>query len=88
MMANTPMDDQTVEVKFDYLQPKTDDERMGRIGLKMIEELKRQMEQDIVIFEHKKYLTKPCLVPEDGPIAEYRRNARASYSGEFLFDAE
>jgi phenylpropionate dioxygenase-like ring-hydroxylating dioxygenase large terminal subunit len=88
MMANTPMDDQTVEVKFDYLQLKTDDERMGRIGLKMIEELKRQMEQDIVIFEHKKYLTKPCLVPEDGPIAEYRRKARASYSGEFLFDAE
>jgi hypothetical protein len=52
----------------------------------MIEELKRQMEQDIVIFEHKKYLTRPLLVPEDGPIAEYRRAARKNYSGEFFGD--
>ena len=85
-MANTPIDDQTVEVKFDYLQPRSDDERQIRIGGKMIAELKRQMEQDIVIFEHKKYLTKPLLVPEDGPIAEYRRAARRSYSGEFFGD--
>jgi 3-ketosteroid 9alpha-monooxygenase subunit A len=84
VMANTPIDDQTVEVKFDYLQPRTDDERLRRVGHKMIEELKRQMEQDIVIFEHKRYLTKPCLVREDGPIAEYRRGARESYSGEFF----
>jgi phenylpropionate dioxygenase-like ring-hydroxylating dioxygenase large terminal subunit len=86
MMANTPIDDQTVEVKFDYLQPRSDDERQVRIGGKMIAELKRQMEQDIVIFEHKRYLTKPCLVPEDGPIAEYRRAARKNYSGDFFGD--
>jgi hypothetical protein len=49
----------------------------------MIAELVRQMEQDIVIFEHKRHLTDPCLVPEDGPIAEYRRKARRDYSGEF-----
>ena len=84
MMANTPIDDQTVEVKFEYLQPRSDDERQIRIGGKMIDELKRQMEQDIVIFEHKKYLTKPLLVPEDGPIAEYRRTARKNYTGEFF----
>ena len=86
VMANTPIDDQTVEIKFDYLQPRNDDERQQRIGRKMIDELKRQMEQDIVIFNHKKYLTKPCLVPEDGPIAEYRRSARKHYSGEFFRD--
>ena len=84
VMANTPIDDQTVEVKFDYLQPLGGDERQRRIGKKMIEELKRQMEQDIVIFEHKKYLTKPCLVREDGPIAQYRRTARQNYTGEFF----
>ena len=53
---------------------------------RMVDELKRQMEQDIVIFENKKYLTKPLLLPEDGPIAEYRRKARRDYSGEFFDD--
>jgi hypothetical protein len=50
----------------------------------MIAELRRQMDQDIVIFENKKYLTQPCLLPEDGPIADYRRKARRDYSGEFF----
>ena len=86
VMANTPIDDQTVKVRFDYLQPRTDDPRQQRIGQKMIDELKRQMEQDIVIFENKRYLTRPLLVPEDGPIAEYRRKARKSYTGEFFSD--
>jgi phenylpropionate dioxygenase-like ring-hydroxylating dioxygenase large terminal subunit len=84
VMANTPIDDQTVEVRFDYLQPRTDDPRQQRIGQKMIDELKRQMEQDIVIWENKRYLTNPLLVPEDGPIAEYRRKAQRDYTGDFF----
>ena len=83
-MANTPIDDETVQVRFNYLQPRTDDPKIQRLGEKMIAELKRQMDQDVVIFENKKYLTRPCLVPEDGPIAEYRRKARKDYSGEFF----
>ncbi|MBW2294769.1 MAG: aromatic ring-hydroxylating dioxygenase subunit alpha [Deltaproteobacteria bacterium] len=86
VMANTPIDDQTVKVRFSYLQPATDDPKKLRLGQKMIAELKRQMDQDIVIFEHKKYLTRPCLVKEDGPIAEYRRKARRDYTGEFFND--
>jgi hypothetical protein len=42
------------------------------------------MEEDIVVFEHKRYFTRPLLIPEDGPIAKYRRNARRWYSGEFF----
>ena len=84
LMANTPIDDQTVQVRFNYLQPETDDPKQKRTGEKMIAELMRQMEQDIVIFENKKYLTDPCLVPEDGPIAEYRQKARKDYTGTFF----
>lgn len=84
LMANTPIDDQTVQVRFNYLQPRTDDPKQKRRGEKMVAELVRQMEQDIVIFENKRYLTDPCLVPEDGPIAEYRRKARKDYSGSFF----
>jgi phenylpropionate dioxygenase-like ring-hydroxylating dioxygenase large terminal subunit len=86
VMVNAPIDDQTVDVRFNYLQPKTDDPKLLRLGEKMIQELRRQMDQDVVIFENKKYLTKPCLVPEDGPIAEYRRKARKDYSGKFWND--
>lgn len=86
VMANAPIDDETVEVKFDYVLKATNDERQRRLGRKMVEELKRQMEQDIVIFENKTYLTRPLLVPEDGPIAEYRRRARKDYTGHFGFD--
>ena len=81
VMANSPVDAETVDVKFAYLQPATDDPKQQRLGEKLIAELVRQMEQDIVIFEHKRHWTDPCLVPEDGPIAEYRRRARRDYSG-------
>jgi phenylpropionate dioxygenase-like ring-hydroxylating dioxygenase large terminal subunit len=84
VMANTPIDEEHVDVRFSYLQPRTDDPKLQRLGNAMIEELKRQMEADIPIFEHKKYLTRPLLLPEDGPIAAYRRNARKYYTGEFF----
>jgi phenylpropionate dioxygenase-like ring-hydroxylating dioxygenase large terminal subunit len=80
---STPVDDETVHVRFSYTQKQTEDEREQRIGRAMLRDLKKQMEQDIVIFENKTYWTNPLLVPEDGPIAEYRRRARASYSGRF-----
>lgn len=83
---STPIDDETVDVRFSYLQRSDLDEKMTRVGKKMIAELKRQMEQDIMIFEHKKYQTRPLLIPEDGPIAEYRKQARASYTGTFWDD--
>ena len=49
----------------------------------MLRDLKKQMEQDIVVFEHKRYWKQPLLVAEDGPIGEYRRRARKFYSGDF-----
>jgi 3-ketosteroid 9alpha-monooxygenase subunit A len=84
VMANTPIDEDHVQVRFNYLQPATDDPKLARVGQKMIAELKRQMDQDIVIWENKTYLTSPLLVPEDGPIAEYRQKAKKDYSGEFF----
>jgi phenylpropionate dioxygenase-like ring-hydroxylating dioxygenase large terminal subunit len=84
VMANTPTDEEHVEVRFGYLQPPTDDPKLQRLGDAMIEELKRQLEADIPIWEHKQYLTEPLLLPEDGPIAEYRRKARRHYTGEFF----
>ncbi len=82
----TPIDDENVEIRFTYLQRKTDDDRQRRIGTAMIRDLIHQMDQDQVIFEHKTYLTKPLVLREDGPILEYRREARKHYSGAFWDD--
>ena len=77
LTANTPVDAETVHVRFSYLQRATKDEHERRVGRAMLADLKRQMEQDIVVFEHKAYWTRPLLVAEDGPIMEYRRRGAA-----------
>ena len=82
--ASVPIDEETVDVRFSYMQRKSDDPKLERLGQAMLRDLKKQMEQDIVVFEHKRYWTKPLLIPEDGPIARYRRNARRFYTGEFF----
>lgn len=80
---STPIDEETVDVRFSYIQRQTDDPHEKRVGQAMLRDLKRQMEQDIVVFEHKRYWKRPLLVAEDGAIGEYRRRARKFYSGEF-----
>lgn len=88
LTQNTPIDDEHVHVRFSYLQRPTDDAHEQRVGKAMLRDLKKQMEQDIVVFENKRYWKQPLLVPEDGPIVEYRRNSRRYYSGTFWDDAE
>jgi len=82
--ASVPIDEEHVRVRFSYMQRKTDDPKLERLGQAMLKDLKKQMEQDIVVFEHKKYHTRPLLIPEDGAIAKYRRNARRWYTGDFF----
>ena len=81
--ASVPIDEEHVHVRFSYMQKRTTDTKLQRLGEAMLKDLKKQMEQDIVVFEHKKYLKTPLLIPEDGPIAEYRKKAQSSYSGRF-----
>ncbi len=46
------------------------------VAAAVVREVVRQMNQDIPIWEHKRYLAAPMLCDGDGPIAEYRRWAR------------
>jgi phenylpropionate dioxygenase-like ring-hydroxylating dioxygenase large terminal subunit len=54
-------------------------EKVASVGQAFIRDLRQQMEQDIAIFEHKIWRERPLLVPEDGPILEFRRWARQFY---------
>ena len=84
LTTNTPIDAEQVQVRFSYLQRATEDPHEQRVGEAMLRDLEHQMEQDIVIFENKRYWTRPLLVKEDGPIGEYRKRARRWYSGDFF----
>jgi hypothetical protein len=48
--------------------------------LKFQEEIKRQLEADIQIWENKVYLPSPMLVKGDGPIGIYRKWVKRFYS--------
>ena len=86
VITTTPIDGEYVDQMFCYTQRIEEDDGKQRLAAALLRDLAKQINEDIVLFEHKKYLTHPLLVPEDGPIAEYRRNARDRYSGEFFDD--
>ena len=67
----------TVDSRFSFTQ-RTADQGSG-VAAAVIDEVVRQMEQDIPIWEHKKYLAKPMLCDGDGPIPEYRKWASQFY---------
>ena len=77
----TPIDDDYTDVVFAYSVRKSDggDSEQG-VGAAIIRDLERQMNQDIPIWENKKYWTAPKLCEGDGPLAVYRRWMRQFFS--------
>ena len=73
MATITPIDSQTLQLRFNFTMPKvqTDTHKLYAQGLQ--DEIVHQVEQDIPIWEHKKYLESPILCDGDGPIAKYRK---------------
>ncbi|MGE4605464.1 MAG: Rieske 2Fe-2S domain-containing protein, partial [Myxococcota bacterium] len=83
VITGTPIDGDYVDQMFSYTQKVGQDPVKAKLGNALLRDLEKQMNEDIVMFEHKRYFTSPLLVPEDGPIAEYRRRARGQYDGDF-----
>ena len=78
LLSHTPIDGGSVDSRFSFTQQKADED--SGVAAAVIKEVVRQMEQDIPIWENKRYLSKPMLCDGDGPIAEYRRWASQFYS--------
>jgi phenylpropionate dioxygenase-like ring-hydroxylating dioxygenase large terminal subunit len=77
----TPIDKEQLEVRFAFTvkdQPGNPD-ASASVSKIFAEEVVRQIEQDIIVWEHKRFLSKPLLVAEDGPIREFRAWARQFY---------
>ena len=84
MNLSVPVDfEVTRSIKLYKVQVVGDSEddraRARRVGDALVRELERQMEEDIVIFDHKVWVDPPALAPDDGPIVRFRRWARQFY---------
>jgi 3-ketosteroid 9alpha-monooxygenase subunit A len=79
----TPIDADYVDARFTFSVRKLPDPNATRVvGEGFVDELGRQVDEDIRIWEHKAYLERPLLVAEDAAIAAFRRWARQFYPAE------
>jgi 3-ketosteroid 9alpha-monooxygenase subunit A len=76
----TPIDDEYVDTRFAFTVRKLPHKDVTKtVGRAFIAEIERQLEQDIPIWENKRYVSRPLLCDGDGPIGLYRRWARQFY---------
>lgn len=78
LLSHAPIDDEKVDTRFAFSQNKAD--AHTGVAAAVVKEVVRQMNQDIPIWEHKRYLPRPMLCDGDGPIPAYRRWASQFYS--------
>lgn len=79
LISHTPIDDERVVSRFSFTQPIAT--AGSNVAKAIVRDVVKQMNEDIPIWEHKRYLTKPMLCDGDGPIGAYRRWATQFYSG-------
>ncbi len=53
--------------------------RVQRVGDALVRDLRKQMDEDVVIFDHKVWVDPPALAPDDGPIIKFRKWAEQFY---------
>jgi hypothetical protein len=82
--CNIPIDEETTEIRFTYVVRKKMGEQQvsDTLASAFVNEIDRLAVDDLRIWEHKAYLTRPALAPGDGPILKFRRWAEQFYDHE------
>ena len=75
----TPIDEDSVRVRFNFFHA-PDDEIGAKIAVPFSEEVKRQFEEDMPIWESKRFVPTPALAPTERPVTEFRRWASQFYA--------
>jgi len=78
----TPIDEQRIHLRFNFSVPLEQSETNAMYTTGVVQEIVRQVEQDIPIWENKVYVENPVLCDGDGPIAKYRKWFGQFYAGE------
>jgi len=75
------IDEDYVEIRFAFTIKKLAHKDVTKtVGRAFIAEIERQLNQDIPIWENKRYVNPPLLCDGDGPIGMFRKWARQFYS--------
>lgn len=69
----TPINSNRLHMRFLFLQRKDMNETQNFMANAMVDEIARQVEQDIPIWQHKIYKPNPTLCDGDGPIFQFRK---------------
>ncbi len=77
--ATTPIERDLVDVRF-TMYHRAGDEMAAKIGIAFGAEVERQFDQDIPIWEHKRYQASPALAPSEKPITAFRKWASQFYA--------
>jgi phenylpropionate dioxygenase-like ring-hydroxylating dioxygenase large terminal subunit len=75
--STTPVDPGHVDVRFTLYH--SGDEIAAKIGVGFAAEVSRQFNEDIPIWENKRYQPSPALAPTERPVTEFRRWAAQFY---------
>jgi phenylpropionate dioxygenase-like ring-hydroxylating dioxygenase large terminal subunit len=77
----TTIDEHDVDVRFSFTVRKLPHKDVTKtVGRAFIAEIERQLNQDIPIWEHKRYVAPPLLCDGDGPIGLFRKWVKQFYS--------
>ena len=72
--TTTPIDDETTQVRFNFIVRKLDDEALtSKVAQSFVNEINKQVQEDRPIWEHKRFLPTPALADTDGPILQFRK---------------
>ena len=78
--STTPIENEKVITRFSFLQKKINGKvPKGGVGAAIIADINKQVNEDIPVWENKKYAYKPVLCDKDGPIAKFRRHFATFY---------
>ena len=76
----TPIDEEYVDVRFSFRVKKMMDADITKgVGKAFVAEVTRQLEEDIPIWENKRYVHPPLLCDGDGPIGRFRKWCKQFY---------
>ena len=76
----TPVAPDVTHLRFAFTQLKSD--RDGGVAKAVIKDICKQLDQDKAIWDRQRYIEKPPLCRDDGPIVEFRNFFRQFYAGE------
>jgi nitrite reductase/ring-hydroxylating ferredoxin subunit len=87
--CDTPIDAESTQLRFTFVVRRlADDTATSRVGDAFVDEITRQVIEDIPIWKHKAHVTRPALADTDGPYLKFRKWASQFYAEGVTYDRD